>query len=129
MLDPDARHPGGIVPDTPLAPDTTITPPRVAITSLKRATWARVGDRLADWTEAHRRDSAATPTVQTADTLLAGLSVPAAVAPPLARWLERALTQELLSARYGETAGEAWALAHDAEVEAARAWLARKLAA
>src|SRR5882724_1711325 len=129
MLDPDARHPGGIVPDTPLAPDTTITPPRVAITSLKRATWARVGDRLADWTETHRRDSAATPTMQTADTLLAGLSVPAAVAPPLARWLERALTQELLSARYGETAGEAWALAHDAEVEAARAWLARKLAA
>jgi C-terminal peptidase prc len=129
MLDPDARHPGGIVPDASLAPDTTLAPPRAALTTLKRATWTRVGDRLADWTEAHRTDSTATPTRGTADSLLAGLSVPAAVTPALANWLERTLSQELLTARYGETAGEAWALAHDAEVEAARAWLVRKLAA
>ncbi len=128
-LDPDAKHPGGIMPDAPLAPDTTLTPPRTALAVLKRATWARVGDRLADWTESHRTDSTAAPSKQTADTLLAGLSVPAEVAPALAKWLERALTQELLSARYGETAGEAWALAHDAEVEAARAWLLRRVAA
>jgi C-terminal peptidase prc len=129
VLDPDARHLGGIVPDTPLQPDTTIAPPRVAIENLKRATWARVGDRLADWTEAHRTDSAATPTKATADTLLAGLSVPEGVASPLAKWLERALMQELLAARYGENAGEAWALSHDTEVEAARAFLVQRLAA
>jgi len=129
LIDPDARHAGGIEPDTPLQPDTTIAPPRVAIENLKRATWASVGDRLADWTEAHRSDSAATPTKGTADTLLAGLSVPDRVAPPLAKWLERTLMQELLAARYGETAGEAWALAHDTEVEAARAFLVRRLAA
>jgi carboxyl-terminal processing protease len=128
-LDPDAKHPGGIIPDAPLAPDSTLAPPRAALATLKRTTWARVGDRLADWTEAHRTDSAATPNKQTADTLLAGLSVPAEISPALAKWLERALTQELLSARYGETAGEAWALAHDAEVEAARAWLVRRVSA
>jgi len=128
-IDPDARQAGGIVPDQPLEPDTTIAPPRLAIETLKRATWARVGDRLVDWTEAHRTDTAATPTKGTADTLLAGLAVPARVAPPLAKWLERTLMQELLAARYGETAGEAWALAHDTEVEAARAFLVQRLAA
>jgi carboxyl-terminal processing protease len=128
-IDPDAKHAGGIVPDAALAPDTTLAPPRQAIASLKRATWTRVSDRLADWTEAHRTDSTAAPTRQTADTLLAGLSLPVGVEPALANWLSRALTQELLTARYGETAGEAWALTHDAEVEAARAWLERRLAA
>ena len=128
-VDPDAKHAGGIIPDAPLAPDTTLVLPPAAVATLKRSTWARVGDRLADWTEAHRTDSSATPNRQTADTLLAGLSLPPAVAPALASWLERAMTQELLSARYGETAGEAWALAHDAEVEAARAWLLRRVAA
>lgn len=128
-LDPDAKHAGGIIPDAPLPQDTTLAPPRAALATLKRATWARVGDRLADWTEAHRTDSAATPNKQTADTLLAGLSVPAEISPGLSKWLERALTQELLSARYGETAGEAWALAHDAEVEAARALLLRRVSA
>jgi hypothetical protein len=34
-----------------------------------------------------------------------------------------------LTARYGDTAGEAWVLTHDAEVEAARAWLERRMAA
>jgi carboxyl-terminal processing protease len=129
LIDPDAKHAGGILPDAPLEPDTTLGPPRQALATLKRATWARVSDRLADWTEAHRADSSATPTRQTADTLLAGLALPKSVEPALANWLGRALTQELLTARYGDTAGEAWSLAHDAEVEAARAWLERKLAA
>jgi len=47
----------------------------------------------------------------------------------LATWLGRTLTQELLTARYGDSAGEAWVLTHDAEVEAARAWLERRMAA
>lgn len=129
LIDPDVKHPGGIVPDAPLAPDTTVAPPRQAIATLKRSTWARVSDRLADWTEAHRADSTAAPTRQTADTLLSGLALPASLEPALADWLGRALSQELLTARYGDTAGEAWSLTHDAEVEAARAWLERRLAA
>jgi len=129
QIDPDAKHAGGIIPDAPLAPDTTLVAPRQVIATLKGATWARVNDRLADWTEAHRADSSAAPTKQTADTLLAGLSLPSDVESALATWLGRTLTQELLTARYGDSAGEAWVLTHDAEVEAARAWLERRMAA
>jgi len=129
QIDPDAKHAGGIIPDAPLAPDTTLVAPRQVIATLKGATWARVNDRLADWTEAHRADSSADTTKQTAFTLLAGLSLPSDVESALATWLGRTLTQELLTARYGDSAGEAWVLTHDAEVEAARAWLERRMAA
>ena len=125
-IDPAAPHKGGVTPDVVLAADSTLVPPTAALTVIPNATWRALADRIADWTEHAATTGASAATPEDGGAVLSGVSVPDTLRARMTSWLTGRLTESVMSARYGEAAQEGWRLTRDGEVEAARAWMARR---
>ena len=93
---------------------------------IPNATWRALADRIADWTEHAATTGASAATPEDGGAVLSGVSVPDTLRARMTSWLTGRLTESVMSARYGEAAQEGWRLTRDGEVEAARAWMARR---